>query len=161
MAREWSVFEGESIFDDYFAMLRKELRGEPYSKTEHRRTLARLLDGRSDGSIEYKHENISAVLIELGYPYIEGYKPRRNFQRLLYEAVAAKVSIDHRLEQAVRVAVDAPAEPVARGKIRPHPRSCGEGLRLCRFARELDPLRHEPDGHPERLVRDDCAGDHL
>lgn len=66
MAEDWSRDEVEAIVGDYFAMLRAELAGEVYSKTAHRRALAPLLSGRSDGSIEFKHANISAVL--LGYP---------------------------------------------------------------------------------------------
>ncbi len=76
MPRDWSEFEVEAVVADYFAMLLKELRGEQYSKTQHSRALMKLLDGRSDGSVEFKHQNISAILIELGYPYIEGYRAR-------------------------------------------------------------------------------------
>ena len=39
--------------------------------------------GRSEGSIEFKHQNVSGVLVELGLPYIEGYKPRSNYQWIL------------------------------------------------------------------------------
>src|SRR6185369_12997206 len=56
---------------------------------EHRRSLAPNLAGRSDGSIEFKHANISAVLTGLGLPYIEGYKPRGNYQSLLAMEVEA------------------------------------------------------------------------
>jgi hypothetical protein len=46
-----------------------------------------LLEGRSKGSVEFKHANISAVLTLHGYPYIGGYKPRFNFQALLEQVV--------------------------------------------------------------------------
>ena len=117
MARDWSEFEVEAVVSDYFAMLLKELRGEQYSKTAHRRALAKLLDDRSDGSVEFKHANISAVLIEFGYPYIAGYKPRWNYQQLLADAVGARLQVDRRLDRAARKAVDAKAEPVAGGDI--------------------------------------------
>ena len=68
---------------DYFAMLEAELQGEPYKKSEHRKALIPLLAGRSDGSVEFKHQNISGVLVEMGLPYVEGYKPRGNYQGLL------------------------------------------------------------------------------
>jgi hypothetical protein len=61
--------------------------GQSYNKTEHRRRLQPLLNARSDGSIEFKHQNISAVLVHLNYPYIEGYKPRGNYQALLVRGV--------------------------------------------------------------------------
>jgi len=105
----WSRSEVEAVVTDYFAMLTKELRREEYNKTTHRRALARLLDGRSDGSIERKHQNISAILIELGYPYIFGYKPLGNYQTLLYEVVADRVSGGSTLTTVVSNAVDEPA----------------------------------------------------
>lgn len=107
MARDWTEFEDEAIVTDYFAMLAKELREEPYSKTAHRRSLKRLLDHRSDGSIEFKHQNISAIMIELGYPYISGYKPRWNYQGRLARAVKARLEVDRGLVAAVSHAVDA------------------------------------------------------
>ena len=42
---------------------------------------------RTDGSIEFKRENISAVLGELGFPWIKGYKPAANYQDALFEAI--------------------------------------------------------------------------
>jgi hypothetical protein len=83
MSEAWSQLECEAVVRDYFEMFRKDVVGEPYSKTEHRRALQQLLDNRSEGSIEYKHQNISAILLETGYPYIPGYKPAGNYQSLL------------------------------------------------------------------------------
>jgi hypothetical protein len=113
LTREWTEFEVEAVVTDYFAMLLKELRGEGYSKTKHREGLMRLLDDRSNGSVEFKHQNISAILIELGFPYIEGYKPRWNYQTLLAQAVRARLATSTKLERAVRTAVDAAAAPVS------------------------------------------------
>ncbi len=67
-------------------MLEKDLSDQGYSKAEHRKGIISLLNERSPGSIEFKHQNISAVLIEMGLPYISGYKPRSNYQTLLKEA---------------------------------------------------------------------------
>lgn len=92
MAEDWSREEVEAAVADYLVMLLAERSGLPYNKTTHRRALSRILNGRSDGSIERKHQNISAVLIELRMPYIEGYKPLRNFQQLLFDVVAAQLS---------------------------------------------------------------------
>ena len=85
--RDWSLSEIDAIVADYFAMLADELNGREYVKAEHRRALLPLLDGRSEGAIEMKHCNISAVLEELGHPYIDGYKPRKNLQDGLRTAV--------------------------------------------------------------------------
>ena len=68
---------------DYFEMLRYEANGLPYNKSEHNAALQTRLQSRSKASIEMKHQNISAILDQLGLPYIQGYKPRSNVQELL------------------------------------------------------------------------------
>ena len=74
-------------------MLVLERAGKSYSKTEHRNALIELMGGtRSPGSIERKHQNISAVMLQLGLPYIKGYKPLSNIQEALLTEVR------HRLE---------------------------------------------------------------
>lgn len=99
MSDSWSNTEVQLIIADYFNMLSAELRGEPYSKAEHRRVLRPLLKNRSDGSIEFKHQNISAVLIELGQPYIKGYLPRFNYQQILIEAVIGYLENNRNIEE--------------------------------------------------------------
>jgi hypothetical protein len=85
--KDWTEGEVRLAVADYFDMLKSELLGRPYTKAEHRGALRPRLSGRSDASVEFKHANISAVLVGLGLPYIEGYKPRGNYQALLAEAV--------------------------------------------------------------------------
>lgn len=87
--KDWSEREVGLVVADYFTMLERELLGTPFNKAEHRRSLAPKLDGRSDASIEFKHANISAVMTALGLPYVEGYKPRGNYQSLLAQEVEA------------------------------------------------------------------------
>lgn len=69
-------------------MLADDVAGRPYNKAEHRRQLLPRLNDRSDGSVEFKHQNISAVLKGLGEVWITGYKPAFNFQTSLVDAVA-------------------------------------------------------------------------
>ena len=73
-------------------MLALELSGKPYNKKDHNRLLREHLDDRSHGSVEFKHQNISAVLDGMGLPYIDGYKPRGNVQALLRKVVGERVS---------------------------------------------------------------------
>ena len=82
---DWSEFEVDLIIADYFEMLEKELKGIAYNKSTHRRRLAEFLTERNEGAIEFKHQNISAALIKNGIPYINGYKPRWNYQNMLEE----------------------------------------------------------------------------
>lgn len=96
-------------------MLALELRGEPYNKAAHNRRLIAVLNGRSRQAVEFKHANISAVLIELGFPYIAGYKPRGNYQELLKEEVARRLDGDAALREAAANLVTAPATAVEPG----------------------------------------------
>lgn len=84
---DWTDQENDSIVARYFAMLVDDVSGRPYSKAAQNRELQRAI-GRPRGSIEYKHQNISAVLKGLGEDWIPGYKPAFNFQRTLVDAVA-------------------------------------------------------------------------
>lgn len=88
MADVWSDIEIELIVADYFAMLSDELSGRSYSKAGRNRALQERI-ARSRGSIEFKHQNISAVLLGLGEPWIDGYKPAANFQNRLASKVVA------------------------------------------------------------------------
>lgn len=63
-----------------------ELTGQPYVKAQHN-ALLREATGRTRTSIEYKLQNISAVLQLLGQPWIKGYKPMANFQKALLDGV--------------------------------------------------------------------------
>lgn len=105
----WSREEVEATVADYLHMLTMELTGQQYSKASHRRKLIRLLNNRSDGAIEFKHQNISAVLIELGCPYISGYKPRGNYQELLFEVVSDRIKGSDLFDRAAMAAVQMPA----------------------------------------------------
>ena len=102
MREDWSIGEVTLIVSEYFDMLSNELSGQDYVKAEHRRRIAKLLNNRSEGSIEFKHQNISAVLLEDRWPYIPGYKPRGNYQQLLRETVEEYIVANSQLEQLVK-----------------------------------------------------------
>jgi hypothetical protein len=106
---DWTREEVEIIVADYLAMLADELSARPYVKAEHRRRLMPLLRDRSEQSVEFKHANISAILIYLGFPYIRGYKPRANYQALLREVVVDRLARNQPIQELA--AVDA-VQPV-------------------------------------------------
>jgi len=89
---DWTPSEVVLIVADYFDMLQCELLEQSYNKAAHRRALRDRLESRSNGSIEYKHRNISGVLIEMGLPYIDGYKPLSHRQNELVEAIESYLS---------------------------------------------------------------------
>jgi hypothetical protein len=88
---DWSEDDVRLIVEDYFSMLQLQLKDIPFNKSEHRRTLVSKI-GRSEGSIEFKHRNISAILELLGFEYLSGYLPAKNYQRLLSEVIEGKVA---------------------------------------------------------------------
>lgn len=89
----WTDEENDLIVADYFAMLADDIAGRSYSKAEHNRQLQKRID-RSRTSIEFKHQNISAVLKGLGEDWIPGYKPAFNFQMSLVDAVVRWLAIN-------------------------------------------------------------------
>ncbi len=105
----WSHLEVEACVADYLDMLTLELNGQRYSKTDHAKALMQKLDDRSRPSIEFKHGNISAVMLALGYPYINGYKPRGNYQALLLDIAEEQVQRNMALQEAAQAAVLQPA----------------------------------------------------
>lgn len=106
---DWSREEVEAIVADYLQMLTLELAGQSYNKTVHRRKLQEKLQDRSDASIEFKHGNVSAAMIDLGFPYIRGYKPRSNYQALLAMIAAEQIRGKTTLDSVALAAVQQPA----------------------------------------------------
>ena len=90
--------------------------GQEFVKAERNRALQEQLDGRNRTAIEYKHQNISAVLLAMERPYLNGYVPARNYQKRLPP-------------QAVAAYLDAPPrDPRAAGVVaRPQPDGCAVG----------------------------------
>lgn len=153
--------EVEAVVADYFSMFSKELRLEPYNKAAHRHALSKLLNNRSEGSIEFKHQNISSVLIDLGFPYIPGYKPRSNYQQLLFEVVQEQLIVNKELEAVVRQAVEAPAvksqplDVLHRLVVAPELQSASPSLRVSEAARNR---YGRPINYLEREARNSSLG---
>ena len=70
----WTDEENDLIVADYFAMLVDDLAGKPLNKAATYRQLADRIH-RSAKAIEYKHQNISAVLKALGETWLTGLAP--------------------------------------------------------------------------------------
>lgn len=87
----WSDDENDVVIDAYFQMLTWERIGREFVKADVNRSVQQQLPGRSRGSIEFKFQNISAVLNDAGYDFIDGYKPLANYQDALAERVLKRV----------------------------------------------------------------------
>jgi hypothetical protein len=88
VAEDWSPEEIKVIVAAYRSMIIDEIAGQPINKAESNRNVRKQIE-RSKGSVEFKHQNISAVLHDLGLYYIDGYKPRDNYQASLADEVLA------------------------------------------------------------------------
>ncbi len=91
---DWTPEEVDIILADYFDMLVEELNGNRFNKAAHNRQVQKRID-RSEGAIEYKHQNISAALFKLNQPWIDGYKPAHNYQKTVLDPKVAAYLIDH------------------------------------------------------------------
>jgi hypothetical protein len=108
----WSQLEVEVTVAAYFELLEASLRGESLNKSQRKKAVAALLNGRSPDAVEYKFRNISAILAEDHVSYISGFTPLYNYQDLLREVVLqhlwARRSVQVLLEEEAR---SEPASP--------------------------------------------------
>jgi Domain of unknown function (DUF3883) len=143
IGKPWRDDELDAIIADYFSMLDEELSGRSYVKARHSAALMKRI-GRTHRSVEFKHQNISAVLDELGMPWIPGYKPKRNYQAAIFDAIDRYLSIHPEfltrappptVLRAVneQLFVDPPAPAV----VQPRP------LQLERLVRKFDPVERD------------------
>ncbi|MCF3936980.1 DUF3883 domain-containing protein [Gordonia tangerina] len=109
--KDWSRREVELCVAEYLHMLTLQLNGQNFNKRARSVALAEKLNQRSRTAVEFKHCNISAVMTELGYPLVQGYKPRSNYQRLLIEVLEEQLSSNSAVQDAAQAAVQRPATP--------------------------------------------------
>jgi hypothetical protein len=159
--KPWDRMEVEAAVADYLAMLRLERMGEPYNKSEHRRRLGKILANRSEGSIERKHQNISAIMRELNFPYIDGYKPLGNYQSMLGEVVLAQILEADDLLSILDQEVVEPAElPQVDEILRcwTDPPTPPEQARVDRGREVMLPARAAKVNYVEREIRNAALG---
>ena len=85
----WTESEINVAVTAYFRMLLWQELGQKFSKTEVRNVVKERLRARSDKSIDFKWCNISAVLEDLEFTSIDGFKPMPHVQQALRAAVMA------------------------------------------------------------------------
>lgn len=83
---DWTPEEVAVCVDRYIECLFLDINSQSFVKIEVYRNLSAQI-GRTTKSIERKFQNISAVLDELGYEWISGLAPLRNYQGILTDAI--------------------------------------------------------------------------
>ncbi|WP_342612694.1 DUF3883 domain-containing protein [Burkholderia ambifaria] len=143
IGQDWNREEIEATVQDYFQMLNLEAHQQEFSKSHHNAQLRKNLTSRSKGSIDLKHNNISAILDQLGLPYIVGYKPRSHFQGLLREIVISYIEREQQFIQGIIDAIEERTEPGNRNYVgalvdRPIPLVSTPAKHRRRAPRKLD-----------------------
>ncbi len=105
----WTSSDNDAIVADYLEMLELELTGQRFNKAAHNRAIQQRT-GRSKGSVEFKHCNISALMKEFGLPIIDGYKPRSNAQDALRETIQRHVSQRASIALTVQAVAESPVQ---------------------------------------------------
>ena len=144
IGKQWQVDELDAIVADYFTMLEDDLSGRPYVKARHSQALMERI-GRTHRSVEFKHQNISAVLDELGMPWIPGYIPKRNYQNAIFDAIDRYLSCQPAILERVPVPTVATVPP-ANVFVDPPIRSADPGPvpeRLRHLVRKFDPVERD------------------
>jgi hypothetical protein len=144
----WQDDELDAIVADYFAMLAADHSGQPYVKARHSAALMAQI-GRTHRSVEFKHQNISAVLDELGMPWISGYKPKRNYQNAIFDAIDRYLTKHPASLEPVPILQPAPTLPSE--IFVPPPAVTAEQIpeRLRRLVQKFDPVERD---HCNRLL---------
>ena len=144
IGRPWNDDELDAIVADYFSMLRAELSRQQYVKSHHSAVLMQQI-GRTHRSVEFKHQNISAVLEEMGLPWIVGYKPKRNYQASIFGAIDRYLSsnedvVYQQLPPKVLAVADDASTFVEAPKLQP---PADRPWQLERLVRKFDPVERD------------------
>ena len=146
IGRLWDDGELDAIVADYFEMLGAELAGRPFVKLQHSKALMERI-GRTHRAVEFKHQNISAVLDELGMPWIEGYKPKRNYQNAIFDAIDRHLSAHEGMNAKIARPPRAPVPAASAAGLFVPPPSLEERTerppRLEKLARKFDPVERD------------------
>ena len=139
----WQSDELDAIVADYFDMLADDLSGRPYIKSRHNAALMARI-GRTHRSVEFKHQNISAVLDELGMPWISGYKPKSNYQSAIFGAIDRYLTQHPEILESVTTSLIVPTIPSVVFVDPPKLAAVkGPPDALQRLARKFDPVERD------------------
>jgi hypothetical protein len=144
IGKPWNDDELDAIVADYFSMLGAELSRQAYVKSHHSAVLMQQT-GRTHRSVEFKHQNVSAVLEEMGLPWIVGYKPKRNYQASIFGAIDRYLSsnedvVYHQLPPRVRSLAEDTGTFIEAPKLEPQ---AERPWLLERLVRKFDPLERD------------------
>ncbi len=110
--------------------------------------------GRSHKAVDFKYQNISAVLQHLAMDWIPGYKPKVNYQNALITGVERYLLAHPDIFTKQSIQIPPPSQPEQQGYLMPEPapsKKPSEPKTLQRLARKFDPAAR--DAHNRELGR--------
>lgn len=140
----WSDQEIDLVVASYFEMLRMEMQGEPYTKL-HKNKEVQAQTGRSHKSVDFKYQNVSAVLQYLAMDWIPGYKPKVNYQNALIAGVERYLTAHPDILTSQNTRIEKPDLP-PQGYLVPEPapsKRPSEPKTLQRLVRKFDPAARD------------------
>lgn len=134
---DWNDAELAAAVEAYLKMWAWEKSGQSFNKALENRLLREgPVAGRAKGSIEFRMQNISTVLVRMGWDHIEGYKPAKN----------VGTGVEQRIRQALAAQGVFESEDAAQ---------TADEQTLIRRASKLQqqPFQKQPDGiaQPQRV----------
>jgi 5-methylcytosine-specific restriction protein A len=158
---DWSVSEIRAAVDAYLKMLALELSGQTFVKTAENLALRETaLPTRTKGSVEFRMQNISTVLMEMDREFIKGYKPARNVGSNVEQLIRAALTErgiqpgDPTAPTADEETLERRAAALQKQKIKEPPKGIKKPKRAAssRTAYVRDPevrawVRNEAEGH--------------
>ena len=144
IGKDWQGDELDAIVADYFSMLAADLARQPYVKARHSAALMAQI-GRTHRAVEFKHQNISAVLDELGMPWIPGYIPKRNYQIAIFDAIDRYLTAHPAVLESVPSHPSPPPSPTQAFVAPPALATAAEPIpeSLSRLVRKFDPVERD------------------
>lgn len=101
----WSQVEIDASVRQYLLMYDMQESGDEFNKAEMNRLLRTAeLGSRSKGSVEYRMQNISAVMDSLGHEFLDGYKPARNVGSGVEAMIKLAIETRLRARQKLQIA---------------------------------------------------------
>ena len=105
----WNWLECELVVDLYFNMLEMQVSNQPFVKRQLYSNLIPSLNNRNIKSVESKCQNVSAIMVQYGYPYVTGLKPRWKYQKQLEKVVLTRLAGQmNKIEDVIQKTIQVP-----------------------------------------------------
>ncbi|MDA9415111.1 hypothetical protein XI04_18455 [Bradyrhizobium sp. CCBAU 11430] len=107
----WWIEEAEAAVDAYLEMLALHQAGLPFKKKDYHSKLHSQGPSRTAKAYEWKLQNVSAVLQEMGREWLPGYAPAPGFQTLLRYVLEDRIGREFDSSEAEAIRTESASKP--------------------------------------------------